>query len=64
MLVDRKGKEIIVGCEVIHTNFPNQKATVYEKDGDLYTGFVKVASYHSSVLEVVNDVKKQYIPSR
>lgn len=55
MLVDRHGKEINVGCEIIHTSFPRQKVKVYEKDGELYAGFVKVGSYHSSVLEVVND---------
>ena len=57
-LVDRNGKEITIGCEIIHTSFPRQKVKVYEKDGELYTGFVKVDSYHSSVLEVVNDTKK------
>ncbi|QVW04910.1 hypothetical protein 2018Mat002_0945 [Vibrio phage ICP1] len=54
-LVDRTGKEITVGCEIIHTSFPRQKIKVYEKDDELYAGFVKVNSYHSSVLEVVDE---------
>ena len=53
--LDKNGKLIKEGDTIIHTNFPDMQRVVYVKDGELFAGFVKVGSYHSSVLEVVNE---------
>lgn len=52
---DCNGVLIKAGDTLIHLNFPNQPVEVYEIDGELYGGCIKISTYHSSNLKVINN---------
>jgi len=53
VLKDRNGKEIKAGMKIFKVDdWRKQKVVVYEKDGVLMAGDIKVSTYHPSTMEI------------